>query len=298
MCAVASKHTPRPAATIRAFSPRGRLRRAAAAQDAGAAGSAAAARRAGPHSAGRKRRAPDGRRRCRSLVGLAVGAGQQQGQSRPRLQPFFSDTHRFEPGVTAGSSSRTFYDPQQRAVAQLHADHACEKHRFDSWRSEVWDVNDTAALDPRLDADLAPFLARLPDAEYLPTWFEQRVGGALGPDEQTAAEADAALRAHARGGARRHTGPRVPVDFSQPSRARRRRRRGAPSHARRARRAGQLARPNRHDRPSDRALRPRSRWTGAARDGHGHRDALESARRGRQGHPLLGRTRADIPHAL
>lgn len=104
------------------------------------------------------------------------------------FQPFFSDTHRFEPGVTAGSSSRTFYDPQQRPVAQLHADHTWEKHRFDSWRSEVWDVNDTASLDPRLDADVAPFFARLPDADYLPTWFGQRAGGALGADEQAAAE--------------------------------------------------------------------------------------------------------------
>ena len=50
--------------------------------------------------------------------------------------------------------------------------HTWEKVVFDPWRQETWDVNDTVADRdpndrPRRRAD---FFARLPDADYLPTW--------------------------------------------------------------------------------------------------------------------------------
>ena len=46
--------------------------------------------------------------------------------------------------------------------------------------------------DPKTDPDVGDFFARLPDDDYLPTWYGQRIGGALGPQEQAAAAKAAA----------------------------------------------------------------------------------------------------------
>src|SRR5262249_11171194 len=51
-----------------------------------------------------------------------------------------------------------------------------------------FDVNDTVTFDPKTDPDVGDFFSRLPDADYLPTWYQQRINGALGANEQTAAQ--------------------------------------------------------------------------------------------------------------
>ena len=48
-----------------------------------------------------------------------------------------------------------FYDPAERVVATLHANHTYEKEVFDPWRRKTYDVNDTVALDPRTDPDIS-----------------------------------------------------------------------------------------------------------------------------------------------
>ena len=105
-----------------------------------------------------------------------------------QYEPFFSATHEFEFAKTAGVSPILFYDPVGRVVATLHPNHAWEKVVFDPWRQETWDVNDTILqVDPKNDPDVGEFFRRLPDAEYLPTWRAQRLSGAIGAREQTAA---------------------------------------------------------------------------------------------------------------
>jgi RHS repeat-associated protein len=104
-----------------------------------------------------------------------------------QYEPFFTDTHRFEFDTRIGVSSVLCYDPLSRVVAVLHPNHAMEKVLFNPWREEHWDVNDTILLDPALDGVTGPFAQRLPDADYLPTWYERRAGGTLGPAEQDAA---------------------------------------------------------------------------------------------------------------
>jgi RHS repeat-associated protein len=89
--------------------------------------------------------------------------------------------------VTVGVSPTLFYDPLERVVATLHANHTWEKIVFDPWRQETWDVNDTVLLDPREDPNAGGFVARLPEDEYLPTWYGERIDGALGRREQDAA---------------------------------------------------------------------------------------------------------------
>lgn len=111
-----------------------------------------------------------------------------KGKPVKQFDPFFDDTHEFHFKNEVGVSSTLFYDPLQRVVATLHANHTWEKVVFDAWRQERWDVNDTVLIaDPTTDADAGDFFRRLDQADYSPTWHAQRQGNALGPEEQDAA---------------------------------------------------------------------------------------------------------------
>jgi RHS repeat-associated protein len=121
-------------------------------------------------------------------VGSGWTAFNNKGKPVRQYEPFFTDIHRFEFDLKIGITRVLFYDPVERAVVTLHPNHTWEKVVFDPWRQETWDVNDTVLVaDPRTDADAGPFFSRLADAEYLPSWYSQRSGGALGPAEQDAA---------------------------------------------------------------------------------------------------------------
>ncbi|WP_081066246.1 SpvB/TcaC N-terminal domain-containing protein [Burkholderia cepacia] len=133
-----------------------------------------------------------------------VGSGwtvfNNKGQPVRQFEPFFTDTHHFEFDVRIGVSPVLFYDPTERVIATLHPNHSYEKVVFDPWQQTTYDVNDTCAPraaqtgDPRTDPDIAGAVA-----EYFKTqpatwqtWHAQRIGGALGADEQKAAQRAAA----------------------------------------------------------------------------------------------------------
>jgi RHS repeat-associated protein len=121
-----------------------------------------------------------------------VGSGwtifNNKGNPVRQFEPFITDTHRFELDVRIGVSPTLFYDPVGRVVATLHPNHTWEKLVFDSWHQQTWDEVDTLLLtDPRTDADVGAHFRRLPSADYLPSWYEQRRDGALGREEQAAA---------------------------------------------------------------------------------------------------------------
>ncbi len=146
-----------------------------------------------------------------------VGSGwtifNNKGKPVRQYEPFFSDNHLFEFAKIVGVSPILFYDPIERVVATLHPNHTWEKVVFDPWRQEIWDVNDTVLLDPRVDENVKGFFlktdgtSRLPAAEYLPTWYALRTDPALAaeaaakwPDPKVlAAEQNAATKtaAHA-----------------------------------------------------------------------------------------------------
>ncbi|GHO98832.1 hypothetical protein KSF_088800 [Reticulibacter mediterranei] len=121
-----------------------------------------------------------------------VGSGwtifNNKGKPVRQYEPFFSDTHRFEFARKVGVSPILFYDPVERVVATLHPNHTYEKVVFDPWQQTTWDVNDTALqTEPQDDPDVGDFFRRLPEADYLPTWYTLRENGALGSQEQDAA---------------------------------------------------------------------------------------------------------------
>ena len=105
-----------------------------------------------------------------------------------QYEPFFSDSHDFEFARIVGISPILCYDPLERVVATLYPDFTWEKVVFDPWRQVTWEASDTVLVgDPRTDADVGAFFRQLPEAEFLPTWHNRRVGGGLGPQEQAAA---------------------------------------------------------------------------------------------------------------
>ncbi len=122
-----------------------------------------------------------------------VGSGwiifNNKGKPVRQYEPFFSATHHFEFAMTVGVSPILCYDPLERVVATLYPNFTYVKVVFDPWQQANWDVNDTVLqTDPTQDLDVGDFFRRLPAADYLPTWYTQRQGGALGPQEQAAAQ--------------------------------------------------------------------------------------------------------------
>ena len=129
--------------------------------------------RAGPARRGRAgRQSALGRQRLDDL--------QQQGQAGPPVRAVLQRDHTFRIREHASASAPIlFYDPVERVVATLHPNHTYEKVVFDPWRQETWDVNDTVLQsDPAQDPDVGDFFRSLPDADYLPTWYDQRSRGA------------------------------------------------------------------------------------------------------------------------
>lgn len=117
-------------------------------------------------------------------------------------EPFFSATHLYEQEsemTDAGVSSIHFYDPAERVVATRHPDYAWDKVTFDPWQVATYDVNDTVTdidgvTDPALDPEVGGYFERLPDDEYLPTWYDQRMALPAGDRDRIAAEKTAVHR--------------------------------------------------------------------------------------------------------
>jgi RHS repeat-associated protein len=110
-----------------------------------------------------------------------------KGKPVKQYEPFFSSTHLYEAEpemVMAGVTPIMFYDPAERVVATLHPNHTFEKVVFDPWQQTTWDVNDTVLIaDPRTDADVGSFFDRLPETDYLPTWYDFRIDPAKALEE-------------------------------------------------------------------------------------------------------------------
>jgi RHS repeat-associated protein len=116
-----------------------------------------------------------------------------KGKPVRQYEPFFSQLaqkrHQFEFGFQIGVSPVLFYDPVERVVATLHPNHTWEKVVFDPWRQETWDVNDTVLIaDPKTDAYVGNFFRRLPDNDYLPTWYQEQISKPPEDPERQAAE--------------------------------------------------------------------------------------------------------------
>lgn len=120
-----------------------------------------------------------------------IGSGwtifNNKGKPVRKYEPFFSAAPDFEFAVIEGVSPILLYDPLGRVIATLQPDHTFEKVVFDPWRQITWDTNDTVFLNPKTDPDVGDLVSRLPDPDYLPTWYAVRITGALGETQKNAA---------------------------------------------------------------------------------------------------------------
>jgi RHS repeat-associated protein len=120
-------------------------------------------------------------------VGTGATIYNNKGKPVRQYEPFFSATTQF--GIERrGVSNVLFYDPVGRVVATLHPNHTFEKAVFDAWRQISYDANDTVLFDPESDPDVGGYIRLLPDPDYLPTWYQERIDGGRGPHEQLASE--------------------------------------------------------------------------------------------------------------
>jgi RHS repeat-associated protein len=112
-----------------------------------------------------------------------VGSGwtifNNKGKPVRQFEPFFSDTHLFDPDTKIGVSPVLFYDPLDRVIATLHPNHTYEKVVFDAWMQKTYDVNDTITLDPRTDPDIAGYVKEFfkieaPNPTDWKTWLQER----------------------------------------------------------------------------------------------------------------------------
>lgn len=116
-------------------------------------------------------------------VGSGTVENNIKGDPWRQWQPFFSDRHGYEADVKIGVSATLFYDPAGRVIGKLHPNHTYEKVAFGPWQQVTWDVNDTLAppdndgvpFNPKSDPDVGTFFKRLPDEDYLPTWYDLRI---------------------------------------------------------------------------------------------------------------------------
>ena len=130
-----------------------------------------------------------------------IGSGwtifNNKGKPIRKYEPFFAATHEFQFSNRVGVTATLFYDPVERVIATLHPEHVYEKVVFDPWRQATWDVNDTVLeRNPAEDPDVGSFFRRLPENEYLPTWYERRHRkGSFGHKEKEEAAAKTAVHA-------------------------------------------------------------------------------------------------------
>ena len=121
-----------------------------------------------------------------------IGSGwtifNNKGKPVRQYEPFFSTSHDFEFAAIVGVSSTLFYDPVERVVATLHPEKTYAKVVFDPWKQTSWDANDTVTSDPGSDPDVDTFIGCLPETDYRPTWYRERIDGGKGPAEKLAAE--------------------------------------------------------------------------------------------------------------
>lgn len=135
---------------------------------------------------------PDGPVLNPRWVGTGAKIYNNKGKPVRQYEPFFSATHHC--GIEQhGVSSTLFYDAAERVVATLHPNHTWEKVVFDPWEQTSYDANDTVlnpdgSTDPKLDEDVKGFFSRLSDADYLPTWYEERSSLAPNHPERVAAD--------------------------------------------------------------------------------------------------------------
>ncbi|MBX9449845.1 MAG: VCBS repeat-containing protein [Taibaiella sp.] len=107
-----------------------------------------------------------------------IGSGRtiynNKGNPVMQYEPYFSDSHlcdTAEQAAMEGVTPRLYYDPLGRNYKTLMPDGTFTRTEWTAWEQQVWDANDTVLQS---------------------SWYWEREDGAMGPEEEAAAEKAAA----------------------------------------------------------------------------------------------------------
>jgi RHS repeat-associated protein len=115
-----------------------------------------------------------------------------KGSPVQQFEPFFDNSHQFHSDRREGVSSILLYDPLERPIGMILPNKTWRKQIRSPWQITVWDCNDTITTTITDDKDLGAVVKHLPADTLLPSWFESRISGHLGKQEQKAAKKAAA----------------------------------------------------------------------------------------------------------
>ncbi|KAI9766291.1 MAG: hypothetical protein M1839_004996, partial [Geoglossum umbratile] len=122
----------------------------------------------------------------------------KEGQPVKQFNPFFAPSHGFQP-LFGGShsfrsswqegliSSVNLYDTLARPVGVMLPDNTWIKEVKRAWQSEIWDFNDTVTRAANMDEDVGGAVRALSMDDLGPSWYQARIDGQLGIQEQIAA---------------------------------------------------------------------------------------------------------------
>ncbi|WP_271577005.1 SpvB/TcaC N-terminal domain-containing protein [Bradyrhizobium sp. CCBAU 11361] len=122
-----------------------------------------------------------------------------KGETVRRYEPWFSNTHRFEPRQRVGVSAVLFFDPVGRAIGTLSPDHSWTKVEYTAWKTTLHDSVDTLVAGDGSDCVNDPVLGahfeRLQRNEYTPAWYALRTDPAYATEfDKLYASAEERLR--------------------------------------------------------------------------------------------------------
>ena len=123
-----------------------------------------------------------------------------KGNPVKQYEPYFSVTPEYEDAadlVETGISPILFYDAAGRNICKLNPDKTYEKVVFNPWMQQSWDTNDNLYLmladdskqtDYRNDPDVGFIFTGLEESEFLPSWYQARINGDMGAEQQRTAQ--------------------------------------------------------------------------------------------------------------
>ncbi|KAL2784829.1 hypothetical protein BJX66DRAFT_343659 [Aspergillus keveii] len=135
---------------------------------------------------------PDPKDKRPRWVGSGWTVYNNKGDPVRKYEPFFASNHEFVADHKQGVSPTIFYDPLGRVIAVLNPNHTYTKSVYKAWEHISYDVNDTVLQRPDYDSDVGVYFEDVSESVYLPTWYENRIDGAMGREEKVAAQKAAA----------------------------------------------------------------------------------------------------------
>ena len=159
----------------------------------------------------RVRCADGARSRSPRWIGSGWTIFNNKGKPVRQYEPFFTASHDFEFAAIEGREPDPVLRPGR--ARRRHAASRTRPTRRSSSTPGGKPAGTSTTPSPPIPPPIrtsATYFRRLPERDYLPTWYERRIGGGTGPGRAAAAEKAAAPCRHAHDRLFRHARPHLP----------------------------------------------------------------------------------------